>query len=165
MITSIDIEGSEEFKEAVRDFIEFCKEINETLTKSDFELFANKFNEFVATIERCKKITKKNKRTVFVPPTAQEVQKYCTERNNNINAEKFVAYYTANGWMVGKVKMKDWKAAVRTWELRSKDYVEPDKPKVKPSGFNNFEQKATDFDEIRRKKRESLKMETMTNPQ
>lgn len=56
----------------------------------------------------------KNKR--FIPPTLQEVQDYCRERQNNVDAERFIDYYESNGWMVGKNKMKDWKAAVRTWE-------------------------------------------------
>lgn len=52
----------------------------------------------------------------FIPPTVDEVKVYCIERKNNVNAERFVDYYTSNGWMVGKNKMKNWKAAVRTWE-------------------------------------------------
>lgn len=52
----------------------------------------------------------------FVPPTLEQVREYCKSRNNNVDAEHFVDYYTANGWLVGKNKMKDWKAAVRTWE-------------------------------------------------
>lgn len=52
----------------------------------------------------------------FVAPTVEEVQAYCTERNNSVDAQRFVDYYTANGWMVGKNKMKNWQAAVRTWE-------------------------------------------------
>ena len=54
----------------------------------------------------------------FLPPTFTEVQTYCTERRNNVNADAFIAYYESNGWMVGKNRMKDWKAAVRTWEHR-----------------------------------------------
>lgn len=52
----------------------------------------------------------------FVPPTLEEVKEYCIERKNNVNAERFIDYYTANGWHVGKNKMRDWKAAVRRWE-------------------------------------------------
>ena len=52
----------------------------------------------------------------FTPPSLEEVQAYCTERNNNVDAERFINHYTSNGWMVGRNKMKDWKAAVRTWE-------------------------------------------------
>lgn len=59
---------------------------------------------------------KPNKR--FTPPTVNEVAQYCYERGNNVDPQRFVDYYTANGWMVGKNKMKDWKAAVRTWEQK-----------------------------------------------
>lgn len=55
-------------------------------------------------------------RKVFTPPTADEVREYCTERKNGINAEDFVDFYTSKAWFVGKNKMVDWKAAVRTWE-------------------------------------------------
>jgi len=60
-----------------------------------------------------------NKRTRFIKPTVEEVKAYCEERNNNLNAQHFVDYYEANGWKVGKNTMKDWKAAVRTWESNS----------------------------------------------
>lgn len=52
----------------------------------------------------------------FAPPTLLEVSEYCKERNNGVNAQKFIDFYTSKGWMVGKNKMKDWKASVRTWE-------------------------------------------------
>ena len=56
----------------------------------------------------------------FTPPTVDEVNAYCRERQNGIDAQYFVDYYTRNGWMVGRTKMKDWKATVRTWEQREK---------------------------------------------
>ena len=52
----------------------------------------------------------------FTPPTLEQVADYCKERGNNIDPQRFVDHYTSNGWMVGRTKMKDWKAAVRTWE-------------------------------------------------
>ena len=55
----------------------------------------------------------------FKKPSLEEVQDYCKERNNNINAEQFLDFYESNGWKVGKNPMKDWKAAVRTWERNS----------------------------------------------
>lgn len=58
-----------------------------------------------------------NKR--FTPPTVEEVRAYCIERNNNVDAERFVNYYESKGWLIGKTKMKSWKAAVRTWEHNS----------------------------------------------
>lgn len=56
----------------------------------------------------------------FSPPSLQEVQEYCKERGNNIDAESFIDFYESKGWMVGSSKMKNWKAAVRTWENREK---------------------------------------------
>lgn len=49
-------------------------------------------------------------------PTLEEVAAYCKERGNSIDPERFIDYYTANGWYVGKRPMRDWKAAVRSWE-------------------------------------------------
>ena len=49
-------------------------------------------------------------------PTLEEVKAYCKERGNRVDPERWLDYYTANGWKVGKNPMKDWKAAVRTWE-------------------------------------------------
>jgi DNA-binding Lrp family transcriptional regulator len=53
----------------------------------------------------------------FTPPTVEEVQAYCAERGNKVDAQRFVDFYTANGWHQGRGKpIKDWRAAVRTWE-------------------------------------------------
>lgn len=52
----------------------------------------------------------------FVKPTLSEIEQYCIERNNNVDAQHFYDHYESNGWKVGKNSMKDWKAAVRTWE-------------------------------------------------
>jgi hypothetical protein len=59
---------------------------------------------------------KPQKRTRFIPPTVDEVKAYCEERKNGVDYQRFIDYYTANGWKVGKNSMKDWKATVRTWE-------------------------------------------------
>ena len=58
------------------------------------------------------------KRKRFVPPTVDEVRAYCQERQNNVDPERFVDFYSAKGWKIGKDSMKDWKACVRTWERR-----------------------------------------------
>ena len=60
----------------------------------------------------------------FTPPTVEDVKAYCTARNNGVDAQRFVDYYTANGWRVGKNPMKDWQATVRTWE-RSDSIKQP----------------------------------------
>ena len=51
-----------------------------------------------------------------IPPTVEMVRAYCLERGNNVDAEKFCDFYESKNWYVGKNKMKDWQAAVRTWE-------------------------------------------------
>lgn len=58
----------------------------------------------------------------FSPPSVGDVRLYCIERKNSIDAEAFVDYYNSNGWMVGRNRMKDWRAAVRQWERRQSDY-------------------------------------------
>ena len=52
----------------------------------------------------------------FTPPTVEQVRAYCTERRNMVDPQRFVDFYESKGWVVGKAKMKDWKAAVRNWE-------------------------------------------------
>ena len=65
-------------------------------------------------IDKEKEDIKPQKR--FAKPTIEDVQAYCAERNKGVDAQKWYDYYSANGWKVGKNPMKDWKAAVRTWE-------------------------------------------------
>jgi len=67
----------------------------------------------------------------FIKPTLEEVKEYCKERNNDVDAERFINFYESKGWMVGKNKMKDWRACVRTWEKGSKSTKEE-----LPSWFN-----------------------------
>ena len=67
----------------------------------------------------------------FTPPTSEEVNAYCLESGYRIDAERFIDYYESNGWMVGRHKMKDWKAAVRNWSMRDdekpkkEEYIDP----------------------------------------
>lgn len=63
----------------------------------------------------------KQYRDRFTPPTVDEVEAYCQEMGYGIDPDRFVDYYTANGWMAGKTHMKDWKAAVRNWERSRKE--------------------------------------------
>ena len=63
-------------------------------------------------------LTDSNKKERFKKPIIDEVKNYCILRNNNIDAEAFIDFYESKNWMVGKNKMKDWKACVRTWERR-----------------------------------------------
>jgi hypothetical protein len=55
----------------------------------------------------------------FAPPTVADVEAYCSERGNGIDAQRFVDFHATRGWMAGKAKVKDWRACVRTWEGRN----------------------------------------------
>lgn len=72
----------------------------------------------------------------FVKPTVEQVRAYCQERQNGVNPEKFVDYYDSNGWKVGKNAMKDWKAAVRTWEKNG--YSNASKPEQAKSDIDEY---------------------------
>ena len=65
-----------------------------------------------------RKTAGKPPRPRFTPPTVAQVREYCTERNNLVDPSRFVDFYAAKGWLVGRSPMRDWRAAVRTWEQR-----------------------------------------------
>ena len=71
----------------------------------------------------------------FAPPTLDEVQKYCKERGNTVDAEQFCAFYESKGWRVGNQPMKSWQAAVLTWERRERK----DREEQKAEGTSAYE--------------------------
>lgn len=73
----------------------------------------------VDKIRREEKRKEEEKKKIFMLPTLEEVTSYCLERGSGVNPQKWMDHYTSNGWMVGKNKMKDWRASVRTWETES----------------------------------------------
>ena len=68
-------------------------------------------------------LTPKKKTSRFLPPTEEEVKQYCLENGYTLDAQRFVDFYECKGWMVGKNKMKNWKAAVRTWARKNQGGV------------------------------------------
>ena len=69
---------------------------------------------------------KENTKRKFIKPTIEEIEAYCKERNNGINANAFYDFYESKDWYVGKNKMKDWKACIRTWEQRQPKQNNPE---------------------------------------
>jgi predicted phage replisome organizer len=116
-----NIEGMEKIREQTRQRVAKYREqqkleCNVTVTQSN-----------ATEEERRKKNKKEDKESniadkphthKFVIPKLEEIQEYCKERNNTVNAEKFFDFYQSKGWLVGKAAMKDWKACVRTWEQK-----------------------------------------------
>ena len=73
--------------------------------------------------------TPKPKQVKFSPPSVEDVKAYCMERGNKINPEHFIDFYASKGWLVGKTKMKDWRASLRTWERNNSSAQQPSAPK------------------------------------
>ena len=88
-----------------------------------------------------KESAKADKKKIFTPPTVEEVRNYCHERANKVDAQSFVDFYSSKGWMIGKNRMKDWKAAVRTWERNNKGSPQANQ-------FNQFPQRDYNFDDL-----------------
>lgn len=103
----------------------------------------NKHNITVTDTDTVTKTNKDNKGR-FTPPTLEEVQAYCNERGNKVDPARFIDFYESKGWMIGKNKMKDWKASVRTWEMRNKQ-------ETKPNAFTEYQQNQYDYDELERR--------------
>lgn len=95
------------------------RNLEEILEKStpEIEIELEKDIEIEKEIHSSASTTTKRKR--FEKPTLSEIKAYCIERNNNVDAQHFYDYYESNGWKVGKNSMKNWQAAVRTWEKNS----------------------------------------------
>lgn len=88
---------------------------------------------------------KRNISNIFVPPTVEEVKAYCDEKGYSVDPSQFVDFYESKGWLVGKSKMKDWKASVRTWQRNHKT-----DSGGKKNSINDFQQRKYDVREIER---------------
>lgn len=77
---------------------------------------------------------KPQRRPRFIPPTVEEVAEYVQSRNSNVDPQGFVDFYEANGWMIGKSSMRDWKAACRNAEKWER-WKQPQQPPVKRTGI------------------------------
>lgn len=82
----------------------------------------------------------------FTPPSVSEVRAYCQEKGYKIDADQFIDFYESKGWMIGKNKMKDWKAAVRTWTKRRANNEQP----AARNKFNNFNQRQYNYESLER---------------
>lgn len=106
-------------------FIPKFKELMDDWTKRELRSYSVVTPKILTTDKNKNKDTDKDKeigkpkRAVFQPPSLNEVSGYCTERGNGIDPQAWMDHYQSNGWLVGKNKMRDWKASVRTWERNS----------------------------------------------
>lgn len=113
-----NIDGLEKIRMQTNERVKKVREKKKQLLLSDCNATCNAtVTHGNATDIELEKEKKNNSR--FTPPTLEEVEEYCKERKNSVDYVKFANFYESKGWFVGKNKMKDWKAAVRTWEGKS----------------------------------------------
>ena len=92
----------------------------------------NKVNKEEANASSTRTRARETREKRFVKPTIEELRAYISEKGYTFSAEKFIAHYDSNGWMVGRTPMKDWKAACRNWQIRRSE----EKPQSKESALN-----------------------------
>ena len=90
----------------------------------------------------------KEKASRFIPPTLEDIKAYCEEKGYKLDYDRFIDYYTSNGWMVGKNKMKDWRACVRNWARKDSSGCAEYPTKV--SKFRNFQERSYDMEKLTR---------------
>ena len=100
-------------------------------------------------IEKELEIEKDKKRTRFAPPSHEDVAAYIAEKGYRMDADAFIDFYASKDWMIGRNKMKDWKAAVRNWHRRDSQERKSKKVKTAPSEEHGY-----DMDELRRRAKE-----------
>lgn len=139
-----EVEASSEDGECEKETERFFEEPKKTerLKKEPFGTHNDNENDNENENDTDNDCMVKKTRARFIPPTAEEVAEYCRGRKNGIDPQRFVDHYTSNGWKVGRTKMQDWKAAVRTWEQN--EFGDKQRPPDKPPryDFDAFEKAA-----------------------
>lgn len=110
--------------EVLDDVIDYLTTFNDVQQRSSFSTVSVNDIDTVSVIDsdiEINKFIEQPRSNRFIKPSLAEIESYCNVRGNNVNPTKFFNHYESNGWMVGKNKMKDWEAAVRTWEQSSTD--------------------------------------------
>lgn len=92
--------------------------------------------------------TKKKTKKEFTPPTLEEVEAYCEERDNGIDPQSFIDFYESKGWYVGKNKMKNWEAAVRNWERNDRKQTQQPKKETKEEKMDRIMKWAAEQDRL-----------------
>ena len=94
---------------------------NNRKKKEDINNTSSSYVQHMENENENEDLIEKKKVARFQKPTIEQLKEYMNEQGMNDIAENWLNHYEANGWMVGKVKMKDWKASVRTWKTNQKN--------------------------------------------
>ena len=139
------LKSLEENREYSSQVIEYKQE-DKLKNKKDNTTHVREENAAAPEIEPAKPPDKKKSGDErFKVPAVEEVAAYCAERRNNVDAQAWWDFYQSKGWMVGKNRMKDWKAAVRTWEQRHKNESKSNGNRVKNEFLRYGNTKPEDF--------------------
>lgn len=119
---------------------------NQTVTTPEPNVYVN-VNDNVNVKKKDTSVSKE-KASRFIPPTLEDIKAYCEEKGYKLDYDRFIDYYTSNGWMVGKNKMKDWRACVRNWARKDSSGCAEYPAEV--SKFRNFQERSYDMDQLTR---------------
>jgi hypothetical protein len=124
---TVQLEYKEGTKQILNRYIRINGEGIHKIIDTSLQKDGYPINEIIEVNKKTNKKTnnKTNKGIRFTPPSVDEVSDYCDERNKGVDPQTFIDFYQAKGWMVGKNKMQDWKACVRTWETNRKQRSKP----------------------------------------
>ena len=119
-------------KRYVESTIQFKADLNESSMQDGTKVQHTYNNEYINNNSLCKKGSSR-----FQKPTIEEIRQYCLEEGYNVDAEQFFNFYESKGWLVGKSPMKNWRAAVSTWNKREKEIPRRKRESRKESAFEH----------------------------
>ena len=120
-------------KRYVESTIQFKADLNESSMQDGTKVPYTNNNEY---INNNNSLYKKGS-SRFQKPTIEEIRQYCLEKGYNVDAEQFFNFYESKGWVVGKSPMKNWRAAVSTWNKREKEIPQRKRESRKESAFEH----------------------------
>ena len=121
-------------KRYVESTIQFKADLNESSMQDGIKVPHTDNNEYI-NINNNSLYKKGSSR--FQKPTIEEIRQYCQEKGYNVDAEQFFNFYESKGWVVGKSPMKNWRAAVCTWNKREKEIPQRKRESRKESAFEH----------------------------
>ena len=121
-------------KRYVESTIQFKADLNESSMQDGIKVPHTDNNEYI-NINNNSLYKKGSSR--FQKPTIEEIRQYCMEKGYNVDAEQFFNFYESKGWVVGKSPMKNWRAAVSTWNKREKEVPQRKRESRKESAFEH----------------------------
>ena len=119
-------------KRYVESTIQFKADLNESSMQDGTKVQHTNNNEYINNNSLYKKGSSR-----FQKPTIEEIRQYCLEKGYNVDAEQFFNFYESKGWVVGKSPMKNWRAAVITWNKREKEIPQRKRDSRKESTFEH----------------------------